>query len=242
MEPGRRISGTTALVTGATRGIGLATAQALTRAGINVVLTARDGQAAGQLATELSAEGAGRALGLACDVRDLGSQQGVVRAALAEFGSLDLLVANAGIGGRASILDLEPTFWHDVLDTNLTGVFYSVKASLDALIASQGMIITIGSLAGANFFAGGAAYNASKFGLLGFTQAVMLDLRDHGVRVSTILPGSVATTFADRAVTDADAWKIDPADIASTVLYLYGTPTGTLPSKVEIRPSRTKLA
>lgn len=229
------------MITGATRGIGLATAQALVKAGMNVVITARDGQVAGQRAAELTQAGPGRALGLACDVRDLGSQQEVVQAALAEFGALDLLVANAGIGGRASILELEPAFWHDVLDTNLTGVFYSVKASLAALIASQGMIITVGSLAGANFFAGGAAYNASKFGLLGFTQAVMLDLREHGVRVSTIMPGSVATTFADRAVTEADAWKIDPADIATTVLYLYRMPTGTLPSKVEIRPSRTKL-
>ncbi len=235
------LSGKTALITGGTRGIGRATATALLDAGMNVVLTARNGEEANTLARDLTKRGGGRALGLACDVRDLGSQEGVVNTLLGEFGSLDLLVANAGVGGRASIVDLEPAFWHDVIDTNLTGAFYSVKAAVPALIASAGMIITVGSLAGANFFAGGAAYNASKFGLLGFTQAVMLDLREHGVRVSTILPGSVATTFADRTVTPEDAWKLAPDDIAATVLYLFRMPARALPSKVEIRPARTAL-
>lgn len=234
-------SGKTALITGGSRGIGRATAKLLVEAGMNVVLTARNGEESNQVARELTQHGPGRALGLACDVRDLASQQGVVKVAVGEFGGLDLLVANAGVGGRASILDLEPEFWHDVIDTNLTGAFYSVKAAVPALIENAGMIVTIGSLAGANFFAGGAAYNASKFGLLGFTQAVMLDLRDHGVRVSTIMPGSVATTFANRAITPEDAWKIDPDDIATTVLYLFKMPARSLPSKVEIRPARTKL-
>lgn len=236
------ISGKTALVTGATRGIGRATAQALVSAGMNVVLTARNGEEAGRVARELTQAGPGRAMGLACDVRDLASVEGVVNVTLGEFGTLDLLVANAGVGGRASIVDLEPEFWHEVMNTNLTGAFHSVKAAVPALMESEGMIITIGSLAGANFFAGGAAYNASKFGLLGFTQAVMLDLRDHGVRVSTIMPGSVATTFADRAVTDQDAWKLDPDDIAATVLYLFRMPARALPSKVEIRPARTSIS
>ena len=236
------LSGKTALITGGSRGIGRATAAALLGAGMNVVITARNGEQAGEVARGLSQAGPGRALGLACDVRDLASQEGVVKVALGEFGALDLLVANAGVGGRASIVDMEPAFWHDVIDTNLTGAFYSVKAAVPALIESGGMIVTVGSLAGANFFAGGAAYNASKFGLLGFTQAVMLDLRDHGVRVSTILPGSVATTFADRSVTHEDAWKLDPEDIAATVLYLYRMPARALPSKVEIRPARTSVA
>lgn len=235
-------SGKTALITGGSRGIGRATAAALVGAGMNVVLTARNGEEAGAVARELTQAGPGRAMGLACDVRDLASQQGVVQVTVGEFGGLDLLVANAGVGGRASILDLEPEFWHDVIATNLTGAFYTVKAGVQALVQSSGMLITIGSLAGANFFAGGAAYNASKFGLLGFTQAVMLDLRDHGVRVSTIMPGSVATTFADRQVGPDDGWKIAPDDIAATVLYLFRMPARTLPSKVEIRPSRTSLA
>ncbi len=235
------LTGKTALITGASRGIGRATAAALVRAGMNVVVTARSGEDAGNVARELTLEGPGRALGLACDVRDLDSQKGVVNVALGEFGRLDLLVANAGVGGRKSILDLEPQFWHDVIGTNLTGAFYSVKACAPSLIETGGMIVTIGSLAGTNFFAGGAAYNASKFGLLGFTQAVMLDLREHGVRVSTVMPGSVATTFADRQLSEADAWKIDPDDIAQTVLYLFRMPARTLPSKVEIRPTRTSL-
>ncbi len=235
------LTGKTALITGASRGIGRATAAALVRAGMNVVVTARSGEDAGNVARELTREGPGRALGLACDVRDLDSQKGVVNVALGEFGRLDLLVANAGVGGRKSILDLEPQFWHDVIGTNLTGAFYSVKACAPSLIETGGMIVTIGSLAGTNFFAGGAAYNASKFGLLGFTQAVMLDLREHGVRVSTVMPGSVATTFADRQLSEADAWKIDPDDIAQTVLYLFRMPARTLPSKVEIRPTRTSL-
>lgn len=236
------LTGKTAFVTGATRGIGRATAEALCAAGMNVAIAARDGEAAGQLARELTALGPGRALGLACDVRDLNSVQGAVSVALSEFGALDLLVANAGVGGRAGIGELTTEFWNDVIDTNLTGVFHTVKAALTPLIEAGGMLITVGSLAGANFFKGGAAYNASKFGLLGFTQAVMLDLREHGVRVSTIMPGSVATTFAGRSVSEEDSWRIDPADIATTVLYLFRMPQRTLPSKVEIRPTRTSNA
>lgn len=232
-------SGKTALITGATRGIGRATAEALVSDGVNVVLTARNGEEAGSIARELASKGPGRALGLACDVRNLASVEGAVEVAVGEFGGLDLLVANAGVGGRAPITELTPEFWHDVINTNLTGVYYSVKVAVPHLIKRQGMLITIGSLAGANFFKGGAAYNASKFGLLGFTQAVMLDLRESGVRVSTIMPGSVATTFAGRSVTNEDAWKIAPADIAETVRYLFHMPARTLPSKVEIRPSKT---
>lgn len=235
------ISGKTALITGATKGIGRAVASALVTAGMNVAVGARDGEAAAALAAELTVAGPGRALGASCDVRDLASQQRLVESALNEFGGLDLLVANAGVGGRTPIDEMSLEHWHDVIDTNLTGVFYSVKATVEALKASRGMIITIGSLAGANFFAGGAAYNASKFGLLGFTQAVMLDLRDDGVRVSTIMPGSVATGFGNRTVTDADAWKIDPADIATTVVYLLSMPARTLPSRIEVRPARTSL-
>ncbi len=236
------LSGKVALVTGGSKGIGEAVSRALVGAGMNVVLTARGGADARALAERLGDEGPGQALGLECDVRDLEAQRRVVAEAVERFGSLDLLVANAGVGGRASIRDLEPDLWHGILDTNLTGVFYSVKASVDALVASQGMIVTIGSLAGANFFAGGAAYNASKFGLLGFTQAVMLDLREEGVRVSTIMPGSVATTFADRDLSEQDAWKIDPAHIADTVLYLMRMPARTLPSRIEVRPARTSLS
>lgn len=235
------LNGKTALVTGASKGIGRAVAEALVGAGMNVALTARDPAPLEALVTRLGSQDGGRALAIACDVRDLEAQREAVRRTIEAFGSLDLLVANAGVGGRWSIEDLDPDTWQRILDTNLTGVFHSVKASLDALIAGRGMIVTIGSLAGTNFFAGGAAYNASKFGLLGFSQAIMLDLRDRGVRVSTIMPGSVATGFGGREVTDADAWKIQPEDIAETVLYLARMNPRTLPSRIEVRPSRTSL-
>jgi len=235
----------TALVTGASKGIGLAIAKALLGAGMNVVMGARDRAALDAAAAGLTAgpsdAAAGRAQPVALDVRQPETIEAAVQAAQSTFGSLDLLVANAGVGASKPIDELDAETWHRVLDTNLTGVFHTVKASVEALKRSRGMIVTIGSLAGANFFAGGAAYNASKFGLLGFSQAVMLDLRDYGVRVSTIMPGSVATGFNDRTVSQADAWKIDPADIAETVLYLARMSPRTLPSKIEMRPSRTRL-
>ena len=129
--------------------------------------------------------------------------------------------------------------WKSTIDTNLTGVFNSVKASIEGLKKSKGYIITIASLAGTNFFANGSAYNASKFGLVGFTQAVMLDLRQYDIKVTTIMPGSVATHFADHTPTDADAWKIQPEDIGQMVADLLKMNPRTLPSKVEVRPSKT---
>src|SRR5690606_33022353 len=122
------------------------------------------------------------------------------------FGQLDLVIANAGVGHFAPIDELSPKDWKETIDTNLTGVFNTVKASVDELKKSKGYIITVASLAGTNFFENGSAYNASKFGLVGFTQAIMLDLRKHGIKVSTIMPGSVATYFNDHTPSDADAW------------------------------------
>lgn len=236
------LSGRTALVTGGTKGIGRGIAEAMIRAGMDVVVTARSEADVRAAEEALSGLGGGRALGVVCDVRDLKQQQAAVAATLEAFGRLDVLVANAGVGRFASIADLDVDAWHEVIDTNLTGVFYSIKAALTALEEAEGLIVTIGSLAGANFFAGGAAYNASKFGLAGFSQAVMLDLRGRGVRVSTIMPGSVATHFSGRAPSDADAWKIQPEDVAELVLTLIRMPARTLPSKIEVRPSRPPSA
>jgi 3-oxoacyl-[acyl-carrier protein] reductase len=154
------------------------------------------------------------------------------------LGKIDVLVANAGVGHFASIEDLTEELWKTTIDTNLTGVFNSVKASLDALKKSEGYIITIASLAGTNFFAKGSAYNASKFGLVGFTQSIMLDLRQHGIKVSTIMPGSVATNFDDHIISDSDAWKIQPEDIGEMVADLLKMNPRTLPSKIEVRPSK----
>jgi len=147
------------------------------------------------------------------------------------------VVANAGVGILLPIDQLTEKHWKETIDTNLTGVFNTVKASIDELKKTKGYIITIASLAGANFFENGAAYNASKFGLVGFTQAIMLDLRKFGVKVTTLMPGSVATHFNNHVPGDADAWKIQPEDIGQVVLDLLNMNPRTLPSKIEIRPS-----
>ena len=231
------LNGKRALVTGGSKGIGFGIAAALVDAGMDVVVTARTEEDVRAAAEALEARGGGRAIGYACDVRDLAQQERVVARTVEALGGIDALVANAGVGHRAPITELEPEDWHRVLDTNLTGVFYSIKAALGPLEESHGFVVTIGSLAGTNFYAGGAAYNASKFALTGFTQAVMLDLRPRGIRVSTIMPGSVATHFGGRAPGPEDDWKIQPEDVGAMVRHLLSTPSRTLPSKIEVRPS-----
>jgi len=240
----RDISGTTAFVTGGSKGIGRAVAVALCRAGVHVTITGRD-----EATLEASADAirgtagvAGEVLPVVADVRDPDALERAAAATVARFGGIDLVVANAGVGHFGSIVDMSADDWHSVIDTNLSGVFHTVKATLDALIERRGMLITIGSLAGVNTFAGGSAYNASKFGLVGFSQAIMLDLRERGVRVSTIMPGSVATHFNGHEPRPEDAWKLQGDDIADTVLYLMRIDERALPSKIEIRPSLPKRA
>jgi NAD(P)-dependent dehydrogenase (short-subunit alcohol dehydrogenase family) len=160
-----------------------------------------------------------------------------VQETIAHFGQLDVLVANAGVGYFASIENITEKEWKDTIDTNLTGVFNSVKASLEALKRSKGYIISIASLAGTNFFENGSAYNASKFGLVGFSQAIMLDLRKYGIKVTTIMPGSVATYFNNHVPAATDAWKIQPEDIGQMVADLLLMNPRTLPSKIEVRPT-----
>lgn len=227
-----------ALITGGSKGIGYGVAQALLAKGVNVAVTSRSEAAAKEAAENLN-NGAinAKAIGFAADVRDFESQEKAVAETTAHFGKLDIIIANAGLGRFGTIENLSLEDWHDVIDTNLTGVFYSIKAGVDALKASKGYFITISSLAGTNFFAGGAAYNASKFGVTGFTQAVMLDLRQHGVKVSTIMPGSVSTYFNNNEPSDKDAWKIQIEDIGKLVVDLLEMHPRTLPSKIEVRPT-----
>lgn len=232
------LTGKTALVTGGSKGIGYGVAAALVKEGVNVTVTARTQEDVEEAARSLSDMGPGRALGLTCDVRDYADQQRVVEQTVQEFGGLEVLVANAGVGHFSSITDMTPEQWTDVIDTNLTGVFYSVKAALEALKKSGGYVFTISSLAGRNPMAGGAAYNASKFGLNGFSEAIMLDLRQEDIKVSYIMPGSVATHFGGHSPSDEDAWKIQPEDIADIVVSLLKLPERTLPSRVEVRPSK----
>ena len=227
-----------ALITGGSKGIGYGIAYALMQQGVNVAITSRSVQSAQKAAEQLNADAStAKAIGLEADVRELKSQQDAVKTTLDTFGQLDIVIANAGLGHFGSIEDLTSTQWNEVIDTNLTGVFNSIKASVDALKETKGYYITISSLAGTNFFAGGSAYNASKFGVTGFTQAVMLDLRKYGIKVSTIMPGSVSTYFNGNEPSDEGAWKIQIEDIGELVVDLLKMHPRTLPSKIEVRPT-----
>lgn len=228
-----------ALITGGSKGIGYGVAQSLMEKGVHVVVTSRSEAAANEAATALNAQNTtkAKAIGIAADVRNFKSQENAVTKTIAQFGQLDMVIANAGLGRFGSIENLSVEDWQAVIDTNLTGVFYSIKAGVNALKQSKGYFITISSLAGTNFFAGGAAYNASKFGVTGFTQAVMLDLRKHGVKVSTIMPGSVATHFNGNVPNEKDGWKIQIEDIGKLVVDLLEMHPRTLPSKIEVRPT-----
>lgn len=233
----QQLEGKTALITGGSKGIGLGIGEALIRLGMNVAITSRSQQSADHAANQLNQIGPGRAIGIEADVRSLSAQEASIQKIKSIWGKLDVLIANAGVGHFAPIEALTPDQWQSTIDINLTGVFNSVKAAIPAIKETKGYIITIASLAGTNFFANGAAYNASKFGLVGFTQAIMLDLRQDGVKVSTIMPGSVATAFNNRVPTEADSWKIQPEDIGQLVIDLLRMHPRTLPSKVEVRPS-----
>lgn len=231
------LNGKVAYITGGSKGIGYGIAKTLLGIGMKVAITSRSLQAAKEAAKSLSGDES-KILPLESDVSSLDAEMKAVKAITDHFGQLDVLVANAGIGHFASIEDLTEEQWKSTIDTNLTGVFHSVKASVEAIKKSKGYIITIASLAGTNFFANGSAYNASKFGLVGFSQAIMLDLRKYDVKVTTIMPGSVATDFGDQPAGDADNWKIQPEDIGQLVADLLNMHPRTLPSKVEVRPSK----
>lgn len=226
-----------ALITGGTKGIGLGIAQSLIADGIRVAITGRDASSAEAIAAQLNTENAGMAMAVACDVRSLASQEACAARVLAEWGSIDYVIANAGVGHFSPIDELTPEQWQETIDVNLTGVYNTIKSTVEALKKSEGYFITIASLAGTNFFAKGAAYNASKFGLVGFTQAVMLDLRQYGIKTTTIMPGSVATYFNGHTPSEADSWKIQPEDLGQMVSDLLKMHPRTLPSKVEVRPT-----
>ena len=225
-----------AYITGGSKGIGLGIAKILLDNGMRVAITSRQLAAAKEAAASLSSD-TSKVLALESDVSSLASEAKAVEAVKAHFGQLDVLVANAGVGHFTSIETLTEEDWKNTIDTNLTGVFNSVKASVEALKQSKGYIITIASLAGTNFFEKGSAYNASKFGLVGFSQAIMLDLRKYGIKVTTIMPGSVATYFDNHVPNESDAWKIQPEDIGQMVSDLLHMNPRTLPSKIEVRPT-----
>lgn len=230
--------GKTAIVTGGSKGIGFGIAEAMLNAGMNVFITSRSQESLESGMSKMLGKDKGRLQGGVADVRSAEDMYRMVEECLNAFGSVDVLVANAGVGHFASISELTYDQWNETIDVNLNGVFNSVKPCLEPLKKSNGYIITIASLAGTNFFAGGTAYNASKFGLVGFTQALMLDLRQEGINVTTIMPGSVSSYFNDRTPGQGDAWKIQPEDLGQMTVDLLRLDPRTLPSKIEVRPSR----
>jgi 3-oxoacyl-[acyl-carrier protein] reductase len=232
------LEGKSAVVTGATRGIGFAIAKALVGAGAQVAICGRDHTTVENAVTQLANESKSKVVGKVADVRSSTEVVKFFQFVDAELGGLDILVNNAGIGVFKSTAELSVDDWTKTLETNLSGAFYCSKEALPRMRnRGGGYAIHISSLAGKNAFAGGAAYNASKFGLNGFSEAMMLDHRYEGVRVSCVMPGSVATDFGRGAQSGAN-WKIAPEDVADIVLMLLKTPARTLIIRVEVRPSR----
>lgn len=228
-----------AYITGGTKGIGLGTAKALLAAGMRVAISGRNLEKAKEVAASLG--DTSKIIGLSSDVSNFDDEQKAVEQIIEHFGQLDVVLANAGVGIFNSVDELELEDWNQMINTNLTGVFHTLKASVEQLKKSEGYYITLASLAGTNFFENGAGYNASKFGVVGFTQAAMLDLRKFNIKVSTIMPGSVATHFNNHTPNEKDAWKIQPEDIGQLVLDLLKMNPRTLPSKIEVRPTRPDL-
>lgn len=225
-----------AYITGGSKGIGLGIAKSLLDSGMRVAITSRTLSAAKEAAASISSDSS-KILALESEVSSLAAEIKAIKEVTDHFGQLDVVIANAGVGHFRPIDSITEEQWKETIDTNLTGVFNSVKASVESLKQSKGYIITIASLAGTNFFENGAAYNASKFGLVGFTQAIMLDLRKYGIKVSTIMPGSVTSYFNGHIPDEADAWKIQPEDIGQMVVDLLQMNPRTLPSKIEVRPA-----
>ena len=224
------LAGKIAVVTGATKGIGRAIAEALASAGAKVVITARNKNDVEDTVAKL-----GTAAGYVCDVREYEH----VKSTFAEIGGVDVLVNNAGIGIFAPVESMSVEDFRAVLETNVFGVFYCCHEAIPLMKQrGGGYIINISSLAGANAHAEMAAYNASKFGLNGFSEALMQEVRHDGIKVSYIMPGSVNTEFGGDEPSDEKSWQLQPGDIARVVLDLLQFPGRSLPSRIEIRPSK----
>jgi 3-oxoacyl-[acyl-carrier protein] reductase len=226
------------IVTGSTKGVGRAIARELARAGANVMISARTASEVEDVAAEMDRGVRGRVTGMAADVSRVEDCLSLVETTVEELGRLDVLVNNAGIGVFKPVRELSVEEWQSQVDTNLGGVFYCSKAAVPHLQASGGWIVNIGSLACRNAVPGGSGYNASKFGLLGMTEAMMLDLRDDGIRVSLIMPGSINTAFNDREPGPERAWALQSEDCAAAVMHVLSYPENALVSRVEMRPSR----
>lgn len=226
-----------AYITGGTKGIGFGIAKILSDQGIRVAISGRKQEDVEKAAAEISSD-ASKVLGIVSNVRNFEAEEKAVSEIKNHFGQLDYVVANAGMGVFKPVDELSVDEWNDMIETNLTGLFYTLKASVEELKKSEGYFISISSLAGTNFFEKGSGYNASKFGAVGFTQAAMIDLRKYNIKVSTIMPGSVSTNFNGNEPSGKDSWKIQPEDLGNLVLDIFKMNPRSLPSKIEIRPSK----
>ena len=226
-----------AYITGGTKGIGLGIAKILSENGIKVAISGRKKEDVEKAVAEISSDES-KVFGVVSNVRNHQDEEKAVSEIKNHFGQIDFVIANAGLGVFKPVDQLEIEEWNDMIDTNLTGIFYTLKAAVEELKKSEGYFISISSLAGTNFFENASGYNASKFGAVGFTQAAMLDLRKYNIKVSTIMPGSVATNFNNHEPSEKDAWKIQPEDLGNLVLDILKMNPRTLPSKIEIRPSK----
>jgi 3-oxoacyl-[acyl-carrier protein] reductase len=238
------LASTVAIVTGGSRGIGLAVAEAFVAAGARVVITGRTPQHLEDARKRIERSGTGSTVHtVAADVGRPEDAGRAIEAAVERFGGFDVLVNNAGVGNFANVADMPVEQWQLTIDTNLSGVFYCSRAAIPHLKRrGGGWIVNISSLAGSNPFAGGAAYCASKAGLDAFSAALMQEVRHDNIRVSCIAPGSVATGFSGRGPGGEADWKIGPQDVAELVLDLVTFPSRSLPSRIELRPSRPKKA
>ena len=238
------LGGKVAVVTGGSRGIGFAIAQALLAEGARVVITGRNEGHLADARRKLEATGAGvrgNVDTLRADVRNHAEIERVIAAAVTTFGGLDILVNNAGVGVFANVSEMTPDQWAEVLETNLTGVFNACHAAIPHLRRrGSGFIVNISSLAGSNPFAGAAAYCASKAALNAFSDALMQELRYDDIRVSYVMPGSVATGFSSGDFSKGADWKIAPEDVGDVVINLLRHDPRSLPSRVELRPSKPR--
>jgi 3-oxoacyl-[acyl-carrier protein] reductase len=233
------IKGKSAVVTGSTKGIGRAIAEALVREGVSVCVSARDVDEIERAVDELGDLGDARVTGAVCDVRDYESVRALFAHAVAELGGVDVLVNNAGVGKFGRVDAMPPEDFRAVLETNLFGVFYCCREAIPLMKErGGGYVVNISSLAGANPHPEMAAYNASKFALNGFSEALMQEVRQDGIKVSYVMPGSVNTAFGGDVPDESKSWQLQPADIARVVLDLLRHDERSLPSRVEIRPSR----
>jgi NAD(P)-dependent dehydrogenase (short-subunit alcohol dehydrogenase family) len=234
------LKGKVAVVTGATRGIGFSITQALLAEGASVFICGRDAAHLKTALENLKRKAEGRVEGRLADVRRYDDCRELIRAAAERFGGLDILVNNAGVGIFRPVDQITPEEWDATIETNLSGAFYCSHEAIPLMRKrGGGYIFNVSSLAGINPMPTGSAYSASKFGLNGFSEAMMQDVRYDGIRVSTIMPGSVDTDFASTAGSKPrETWKLTGDDIAKAVLDLYKFPRASLASRIEMRPSQ----